>query len=171
MTAFSAESATLHVLAFREGVLSAVGHDLLLRATRFSAELSEDKSRLKVRCDAASLVVETAMRDGRPLPDAFSAADVRKIERSTREEVLEASRYPEILFETRSIDPAGTFTGTLDLHGRARELSGRWHLSDGRLEGELAIDQPAFGVRPFTAMLGALKVRREVVARLVLPVA
>ncbi len=169
MISFTAENATLKVLVFREGVLAAIGHDLVLRATRFSAQLSEARDRLVVRCEAASLEVESALRDGQPLPEAFDEADRRKIERSMREEVLDVRRHPEVVFESRTRAPAGTFTGLLTLHGQAREVSGKLSERDGRLEGELSIDQPAFGIRPFTAFLGGLKVRREVVVRLSLP--
>ena len=48
--------------------------------------------------------------------------------------------------------------GTLSLHGQ--ELSGEFAVkrSEGRAVAEVELDVRRFGIRPFTAMLGALRV-------------
>ena len=93
-----------------EGVLSAVGHDLLLRATAFEIAVETGAPRVSARLDAASLRVVTAMRErprasGRPL-----AADIREIEASIVESVLSARRFPEIRFVSSSVTERTTGT-------------------------------------------------------------
>jgi hypothetical protein len=96
------ESARCEVLVFREGLLATVGHDLLLRATALEISVDADVPSVSARIDARSLHVVTALRDGRPLPDALRPADVRDIERAIAGEVLRAVRFPEIrLVSTR----------------------------------------------------------------------
>jgi polyisoprenoid-binding protein YceI len=97
------------------------------------------------------------MRGGREEPAALSERDRRDIERSCAREVLESHRFPEITFTSSEVRP-GTVRGTLSLHGR--ELTGEFAIErvQDRAVAEVEIDVRRFGIRPFTAMLGALRV-------------
>jgi polyisoprenoid-binding protein YceI len=171
MRTYGPETARCEVVVLREGVLSAVGHDLLLRVGAF--ELAVDgEARVSARLDAASLRVVTALRDGRELPGALSPADVREIEASIASSVLSARRFPEIRFESSSVARQGdgyAVSGALTLAGATRPISFTVRRGAGRLVAEVPVDQPAFGIRPFRAMLGALRVRREVRVRASIP--
>ena len=155
MTRFGPGTATCEVFTFREGVLAAVGHDLKLRPERF--EIDAGASSVRARFDAGSLRVVAAMGSGREDPEGLSERDRREIERSCADQVLEARRFPEITFNSNEIKP-GAVRGTLALHGR--ELGGEFAVRrDGdRAVAEVEIDVRRFGIRPYTAMLGALRV-------------
>jgi YceI-like domain len=155
MARFGPDTATCEVFTFREGVLAAVGHDLKLRAERF--EIEADGHSVHARFDAASLRVVAAMRGGREDPESLSERDRREIERSCAGEVLEAHRFPEITFTSNEMRHDAV-QGTLVLHGR--ELAGHAAIRrDGdRAIVEVEIDVRRFGIRPYTAMLGALRV-------------
>jgi polyisoprenoid-binding protein YceI len=155
MARFGPDTATCEVFTKREGVLSAAGHDLKLRTEKF--EIEADASSVRARFDPASLRVAAAMRGGREEPAALSERDRRDIERSCAREVLESHRFPEITFTSSEVRP-GTVRGTLSLHGR--ELTGEFAIErvQGRAVAEVEIDVRRFGIRPFTAMLGALRV-------------
>jgi hypothetical protein len=143
------------VFTFREGVLAAAGHDLKLRPESF--EIEADTGSVRARFDAGSLRVVAAMRGGREDPAALSERDRRDIERNCAREVLEAHRFPEIAFTSSAVQPAFV-RGTLSLHGR--ELSGDFVVKQagGRAIAEVELDVRRFGIRPYTAMLGALRV-------------
>ncbi|MFL5313108.1 MAG: YceI family protein, partial [Myxococcales bacterium] len=155
MGRFGPDTATCEVFTYREGILAAVGHDLKLRAERF--EIDADATSVRARFDPSSLRVSAAMRGGREDPAALSERDRREIERSCAREVLEAERFPEITFTSTEMQH-GSVRGTLSLHGR--ELSGEFAVkrSEGRAVAEVELDVRRFGIRPFTAMLGALRV-------------
>jgi polyisoprenoid-binding protein YceI len=172
MPTFGPDMATCEVFTFREGLLSAAAHDLVLRVEAFAIEVDPAAVSVKATFDAGSLRVVSALRDGRPLPGALSAADVRDIERAIREKVLLAARYPEIRFTSTGAapQPGGyELRGALALAGRSRPLVVAVREAAGRLEAEVPLHQPDFGIRPYSAMLGAIRVKPDVRVRISVP--
>jgi polyisoprenoid-binding protein YceI len=159
------------VLTFKDGLLAAVAHDLQLRVSRFTVEVADDGSAVSARFDAASLRVVAALRDGRP-SDALSARDRRSIEASIADEVLEVRRYPEIRFRSTSVAQAGEraeIAGELTLHGHTRPLALAAARRDGKWRAEVALQQPDFGITPYTALLGTLRIQPRIVIRVLVP--
>lgn len=172
MTTFGPDTATCEVLTFREGLLSAAAHDLVLRVGTFAIDVDPAVPAVRATFDAASLRVLTALRDGRPLPGALSAADARDIERAIREKVLHAERFPEIRFAASAVSARQDgyeVRGTLTLAGRSRELAIDVREAAGRLGAEVSLHQPDFGIRPYSAMLGAIRVKPDVRVRVSVP--
>ncbi len=159
MTRFDPSTASCDVFTFREGALARVGHDLKLRATRFQIEA--DRAFVRARFDAQSLRVVAAMRAGLEDPFALSDTDRRDIERTCARQVLEAHRFPEIVFTSSAVEP-GLVRGILSLHGT--EASGDFAVEqvEGRAVAEMELDVRRFGIRPYSAMFGALRVAPRV---------
>jgi YceI-like protein len=159
MARFDASTAWCEVFTFREGALAAVGHDLKLRATRFEIEVGT--TGVRARFDAGSLRVVAAMRAGREDPGALSEGDRREIERTCARQVLEVNRFPEIAFTSSEVKP-DRVRGILSLHGS--HLPGDFAVNrvDGRAVAEVELDVRPFGIRPYSAMLGALRVAPRV---------
>lgn len=172
MAQYDANNAECSVFTFKEGLLSPVAHDLRLKVTRFSVTVDDAAAAVVASFDAASLVVDTPMKDGVENPSALSAADKAKIETQIREEVLHSRKYPEVTFRSRSLlaraDGGYDFTGELTLHGVTRELSGGTRSAAGRQVVELTLHQPHFGIEPYKAMFGTLKIQSDVKVRLTL---
>ena len=159
-----ASTAECLVYTFREGLLSAVGHDLCLRVERFAVEVTGDAQAPAIlgRFDAASL---------RPTGDV-SPADARKIERNAAEDVLDARRFPTIEFRSTRVVRDGErarIDGTLSLHGHTRPLSFDATADAAAWRAEVRLDQRDFGIAPFSAMLGTLRVRPDVLVRIAVP--
>jgi len=169
---FGPDTATCEVLTFREGFLSAMAHDLLLRVGAFELAVDPEAPSVSARLDARSVRVVTALRDGRPLPGALRPADVRDIEKTISGTVLRADRFPEIRFTSNAVSRAGDgydVRGALALCGATGELSVPVRRDGDRLRAEVTIHQPAFGIRPYAAMLGTLRVRPDVIVRVSVP--
>lgn len=149
------------VFTYKEGLLSPIAHDLRIRVSRFVIEADAD--RVRARFDAASLRVECALRDGAEHP--LSERDRRQIEHHIADGVLKARRWPEIRFDSRAVTEEGA-SGTLTLCGVERPLGVPMRREDGRRVCEVRLHQPDFGIRPFRAMLGTLKVKPDVLVRL-----
>jgi polyisoprenoid-binding protein YceI len=160
------------VFTLKEGLLSPIAHDLRIAVTRFSVEVDDAKSSVTASFDTSSLVVEMPLKEGRDNPSALSEADKAQIGKQIREEVLHSARFPQASFRSRSLsareDGGYDVTGDLSLHGVTRPLSARSELVGGRQELSLVLHQPDYGVTPFKAMLGTLKIRAEVTVRLLL---
>jgi polyisoprenoid-binding protein YceI len=150
----------------RDGLASQVGHDLSIEVTRWSGELTvaDDLSPtgLTVRIDMNSLVVRAGTGGLKPLTDR----DRREIAVTARK-VLGADRHPEAVFSASGFEAGsgggGVIAGTLTIAGAERPV--RLQLSesrDGVYQAAASVLQSAFGVKPYTALLGALRVRDAV---------
>jgi YceI-like domain len=161
-------SAEVLVLVRREGLLSAVGHDVALRVARFEIEVDGDPptAAVRARFDPSSLEVVSAIRGDREVP-GLSAADRQQIERNVHE-VLRPDLHPEITFSAVAGPDAAT--GEVTVHGVTRRLAVPWRTEGSRRVAEVPLDQRDFGIPPFRALMGTLKVKPLVLVRVRLPV-
>lgn len=157
------------VQAFAEGMFSAFGHDPVIAIRDFTGEArcaspSLEAASLRVTVRAGSLAVA----------DAKSDKDRREIERAMHEDVLESAVYPDIVFESTDVAASrlarGRYrvriVGDLTLRGVTR--NNLWvyakviMLEDGlRAEGEFTLRQTDYGIKPFSAAGGTMKVKNE----------
>ena len=100
--------------------------------------------------------------------------DRREIKRQMRDDVLEVSRYPEIVYECSRFSASKiaegqyqlTLNGDLTLHGitRNRPLSARVTVSGDTLVGfgDFSLNQSDYEIKLVSALSGTLKVKDEV---------
>lgn len=172
MLTFGPDRATCEVLTFKEGLLSPVAHDLLLRVTSFQIDVESAAPAVSAQFDAGSLRVASAMREGQPVPGALRPTDAKEIEATISREVLRVSRFPVVRFASASVSRTGAgyeIAGQLTLLGATRDLALRVRRDAGQLTTEVRVVQPDYGIRPYRAMLGTLRVKGEVVVRVSIP--
>jgi polyisoprenoid-binding protein YceI len=164
-------AAQCHVLTYCDGLLASFGHDLELAVTRFDVRVDPDARRADASFDAASLRVQRAFKQGvehRGLSDA----DRRTIEDNARRDVLDVKRYPEVRFRTtRVTDVEGGWdvAGKLMLHGKERDVPVQLRRDGDRWVASVPLRQTDFGITPYSAFFGGLKVKPDLVVRLSLP--
>ncbi len=165
MIKLSSPAVDVRVFVYREGLLSAAGHDVELLAKKVSLELELDTQRVRAEIWTGSLEVLHALQDGKPAPGALSAADRLEIQRNLARTVLEVDRFPSIYFEGRVVED-DKLLGALRIHGVTHPLDVKVK-RDGTqsAEVEARLDQRRYGIKPFTALLGALKVKPEILVR------
>jgi polyisoprenoid-binding protein YceI len=159
-------SGELLVLTYREGVAQRAGHDLVLEATAWTAtvEVGDDgmPASVAVHADPRSLHVRRGLHGAKPLTDSDRASIRQNIVRK----VLGTS---PIAFESTSIDgvPARmVVAGDLTVAGATRRAAFIATSDEaGRVTGSLALRQTEWGITPYRALMGALKVRDEVEVR------
>jgi hypothetical protein len=170
MPSYDERTSDCWVFTFKEGLLSPVAHDLRLRVTKFSLEVAGASSAIIASFDTSSLRVDTPMKEGAENPTALSAADKDKIAAQIRDDVLHSARHPEATFRSSAVsarsDGGYDIDGELTLHGVTRRLGAQTRLVAGRQQLELTLHQPDFGITPYRAMLGTLKIRPDVLIRL-----
>jgi len=167
---FSASQSKLEMDVYKEGFFKAFGHDHLVGAREFSGRVVVDETRMEkssvtLRVSAKSLTVMD--------PDA-SPKDRKEIQDTMQgETVLDAAKFPEIVFTSTGVGGIGgkagawrlTVEGTLKLHGTERKISFplKLSLNGGQLaaEGELRLRQTDFGITPIKVGGGSVKVKDE----------
>ena len=173
MPHYDATRAEVLVHTSREGVLSPVGHDLELAATTLTLDVDEATGAVEVRIDARALRLRGALVDGQVQAGRISAGDARTIEAHTWDGVLAVTRFPEVRFSGKiareSPDGGHLVEGTLTLHGVSRPLAFTTVRAGDFETADVPLEQTDFGIKPFRAMLGALRVRSRVVVKLRIP--
>jgi polyisoprenoid-binding protein YceI len=87
-------------------------------------------------------------------------------------DVLEPGKYPEISFRSRSVERTGSTVrvqGSLDLHGVRRDIAFDARQQGDRWVARVPVNQPDFRIKPYQALLGALRVKPEVVVEVSVP--
>lgn len=150
----------------REGIGSRAGHDLTLEVTDWSAQVEVPESGpaeaiVTARLELATLTVRGGTGGARPLTEK----DRREIEENARR-TLGVEDQTAATFESSRVvtdGDGGTIIGTLTLRGTATPIEVRVRsLAPGHYRGTAVMKQSAYGVKPYSAFLGALKVRDDV---------
>jgi len=169
---FDASSAECVVYTYAEGLLSAFAHDLKLRVERFTLDVDEATGVIEGRFDASSLRVLGAIHAGADEPKPLSERDRQEIERAMVRDVLATDRHPGIRFLSSRVTLLGNdlrIEGVLTIHGETRPIATIARQACGRLVAETVIHKPDFGIAPYSALLGALRVKPDVRVRLTVP--
>jgi polyisoprenoid-binding protein YceI len=159
MPTLGPDDGTLTVSTGRKGAASKAGHDLVIEVTNWQATLDlSDSPSLTLTADSRSLEV----REGTGGIKALDADDKANIEQTIDDEVLRGSA---IEFRSTGVAVDGervSVHGDLDLGGRSRPIAFDLLLSDGRLAGSAVLKQSDWGMQPYSALFGTLKVADEV---------
>ncbi|MFO0667767.1 MAG: YceI family protein [Polyangiaceae bacterium] len=156
ITKLDPTNATCRVYTFKEGLLSAVGHDLAFKVETFAVTATAEE--VKGTFDLRTLHLLGAVHGGVTTP--CDAADRKRIEQSMTDDVLQLRKFPSATVSGTRHE--NTFSGNLTLHGVTKSLEATaTRVGDGsQMVIELVPSQ--FGIKPFRAMLGALRVEDRV---------
>ena len=159
---FGAGQGKITLLTARDGLAAQVGHDLIIEITQWSAELEvaddHTPAGLTARAELNSLVV----REGTGGVKALTDRDRREIA-VTASRLLRTDRHPIATFTASRFEPGqeggGAVHGTLSLAGAERPLRLEVGKNGERtFHATASVRQSDFGVKPYTAFLGVLKV-------------
>ncbi len=162
--ALGPEDGTLSVRTGKKGAASKAGHNLLIRVDRWGAtvQLSDDpaQSVLELTADSTSMTVLEGTGGVQSLGDD----DKVGIALTINQEVLKGT---PISFRSTAVRPDGDgqlhVTGDLELAGGVNLIAFDVEIADdGRLTGKASVKQTAWGMKPYTALFGTLKVADDV---------
>ncbi len=161
MNAFNADALRLSILTRRDGLLARAGHDLRLQANALRFWL--DHEGVHLRIDSAHIEPVCARMGDRDMPLLLSESDLRRIGQNLRGEVLRVQRFPEIAFDAPLPSSGqGSLDGHLTLCGVRRPQRVFLLRRGAALSATAVLTQSAFGIEPYSTMLGAIRVRDEV---------
>ncbi|HKA95697.1 MAG TPA: YceI family protein [Streptosporangiaceae bacterium] len=160
------ESGRLLVKTARTGLGAKAGHDLTIEVTRWRGNVVIDTanpagSSVTVEADVDSFEIREGTGGVKPLTDA----DRADIKNTIRGKLLKTARYPTITFASRRVSGTGEsfrIDGDLTIMGATQPVTVEGRLADGHARGSAVVVQSRWGIRPYTAFLGALKLRDEV---------
>lgn len=157
------------VRAFVGGLLSAVaGHDHTIAIRDFSGTAAFTYGSV-----TPAALQFTVKADSLAVTDKVSESDRNKIQTTMRNEVLDVNNYPEITFRSTGITAArleeGKYrtkiTGDLTLHGTTRAITMdatvTFYEASLQAEGQFALRQTEYGIKPVTVAGGTIKVKDE----------
>jgi YceI-like domain len=158
------ENGKLTIRTGRRGAAAKAGHDLLILVTAWQAtiEVGDDSAATSISLDADP----TSLRvlEGTGGMQALDDDDKDNIQQTIDDEVL---LRKGITFRSTSAEAAAgsriSVKGELTLVGTAHPTAFDVIVGDGhRLSGSLEIRQSDWGIKPYSALFGALKVADEV---------
>ncbi len=154
-------NATLQVKTYREGVVSKAVHDLVIEVTGWHATVTSGAGSTPVgvnlSADPRSLRVRDAHGGAKPLTDR----DRREIAENINRKVLgeQAIDFRSTGVERPAADARLRVIGELRMAGRIRPVSFEVGIGpDGHVEGTFRLRQSDWGIKPYTALMGGLRV-------------
>jgi polyisoprenoid-binding protein YceI len=149
------ENGRLILHTSREGVAAQAGHDLTIEMTRWSGRLQVGidpaASELTVTVEMGSMRIVDGTGGIKPL----SEQEKHEIIRNARK-ILSVDRYPEGTFVAEKISD-DTVDGMLSLLGRSHEVRLAYWFDGARYRVSGIVRQSDYGIKPFSAFFGALK--------------
>jgi polyisoprenoid-binding protein YceI len=154
------QDGTLSVRTGKGGAASKAGHNLVIEVERWgaTAQFADDpaQSVLELTADSTSFTV----REGSGGMKSLDDDDKRGISQTINEEVLKGTA---IAFRSTAVRPDGDgrlhVTGDLELSGGVNLIAFDVEVGDeGRLTGHAKLKQTEWGMKPYSALFGTLKV-------------
>lgn len=156
---------SLTVHTFRAGMGAKIGHDLVLEAKKWNGTVNLDAdnpsaSSVELTVDLKSLEIVSATGGVKPLSDKDRADIAKNIEKT-----LDTGKHPNVTFKSTSVsgsEPTVTINGDLTIKGQTRPVTLNVTANGDKVTGKASVVQTEFGIKPFSAMMGALKVRDSI---------
>jgi polyisoprenoid-binding protein YceI len=157
------DNATLQVKTYREGMAQKVGHDLVIDVTGWQATVTTGEDSTPVSVELSADPTSMRVRDGHGGAKPLSDKDRGEIVKNIEKKVL--GRH-SIAFRSTGVerrDGRLQLSGELEMGGTARPVSLEVDMgADGRVGCTVPLQQSQWGIKPYTALMGALKVRDDV---------
>ena len=159
------ENGTLSVKTKRTGAAAKAGHDLRIDVTAWQAtlEVGEDPTQASIVLDADATSLR--VREGTGGLQALGDDDKASIQQTIDDNVL---KRQAIEFRSTAVQASAdgnriSVQGELTLVGKARPIAFDLAVADdGKLSGSAVVKQTDWGIAPYSALFGALKVADEV---------
>lgn len=153
-------------LSVRTGVTgraARMGHRLTIAMNSWHATVAwsdGEPSEVHMTVDVDSLEVLGGEGGVTPL-----SGPEKLLARSNALKVLDVKRFPQIVFDTTAIertDTAYRLAGTVQIHGTARDIAVDLSVEDSgdvwRMSADVDVRQTDFGLKPYSMLMGAMKV-------------
>ena len=171
--AFGPSDGQLRLKVYREGVASKMGHDLVIEVKDWSAKVDahpDDLSQSSV--EATAEVPSFTVVEGTGGTKPLTRTDKADIKKNIDEKILKDTST--ITFRSNGTATVSgsrvSVPGELTINGTSRPIDVDIELDGGKARARFKVVQSQFGIKPFKAFMGALKVRDDVEVELEVPI-
>ena len=155
---FGPGNGSLKIKTGKEGAAAKMGHDLVIAVNTWEARIDGNGPTLLLTADPSSVEVLEGTGGAKPLSDK----DKNDIKSNIAKKVLGSS---QISFQSTGVQDHGTHMivdGDLSIAGKSAPVSIPLTVVGDNVTGSVTLSQKDFGIKQFSAMMGALKVKDEV---------
>ena len=146
---------SLKIKTGKEGAAAKMGHNLTLVVNSWEATVEGgDSPSISLTADPSSVEVESGEGGAKPLGDK----DKKDIKKTIDGKVLGSS---QITFTSSEVTDSEA-KGDLSIAGSSSDVTIPISVSGDKISGSTTLNQSDFGVKPFSTMMGALKVKDQV---------
>jgi hypothetical protein len=146
---------SLKVKTGKEGAAAKMGHNLVLGVNSWEATVEGgDSPSIKLTADPSSVEVVSGEGGAKPLGDK----DKKDIKKTIDNKVLGSS---QITFTSSEVTDSQA-KGDLSIAGKSSDVTVPLSISGDKISGSIQLNQSDFGIKPFSTMMGALKVTNQV---------
>jgi polyisoprenoid-binding protein YceI len=152
------------VKVYKAGLLGGFGHNHDIQAPVQQGVVDEEKGMVELVIDARQLKVMDQELSDKDRDEVQQNMDGPK--------VLDLQQFPRIRFQSTSARPSGsnkwTVQGNLEIHGQTRPVTLQVERYAGlaspaaRYRGSIQLRQSDFGIRPYSSIGGAIKIKDEI---------
>jgi polyisoprenoid-binding protein YceI len=155
-------SGTMALYTFKQGPLSSLAHDLKLSLEEFSVD--QEGEDVVVTCPLDTLRVDGVVDGDSVDTSRPSAADRKRILAAVHDEILDSSRYPTAVYRAKARAEGSGYAleGFLTLRGVTQLVDFSARRQGSFLCGEVELAPSRFGIEPYRALLGAIKLSDRV---------
>src|SRR3954468_11152213 len=140
---------TIQIFTFKEGLMSAVAHDLRVSLKTFAVTL--DGSAVNAEFDLESLVVDGPMQHGVLQADQYDASKKADVAKAMHGEVLHTDKHPKASY-SGTATPAGDgfrVEGQLQLAGKTQPLAFAVRNEGGTYRAEFELQPSRWGIAQY----------------------
>ncbi len=160
----AADASSIRIFTFKRGILSKIAHDLQIRVDGFEirpAEPATDGTAVEADFLPDHFRVEGTVKNDRLDEGGLSDADKREIKATMRDKVL-ASQPIRFRGTARESGAGYSVDGTLSMAGRDASVAFTLARREHRLVGAVELQPSRWGIEPYKAMMGAIKLEDRV---------
>lgn len=172
---FGPENMDLSIYAYKSGLLSTLGYDLLIKPADFKLcmEIKGEnpaENRMELELNTDSMEVVSLMAGGKINDAVLTVGHKNEIESEIKSnKILDVKRYPKIIFTSRKIFKETNclkVTGDLAIRDTIKEieliLKKDIEPPGSKIYGSFDLYQSKFGIRPYSAMFGTLHLKDKI---------
>jgi polyisoprenoid-binding protein YceI len=153
----------LLINVWKDGVAAKMGHDLTLLCTRWNgtADINPENP---AACSVSATIDLDGIQvlEGKGGAKALSEGDKGDIKKNLHKTLGSG----QVSFKSTGVSASGStvqLQGQLTINGKSGPVNITVNADDnGQVTGKTTFNQTAFGIKPFSAMLGALKIKDAV---------
>jgi len=150
---------TIHVYTFKDGMLSAVAHDLCVRLEQFAITLEGEA--VHGEFDLKSLFLDGPVRDGAVHPEDYDASKRADVEKAMHNDVLHTDKHPKARFAGKASPKGEGFavSGELELCGKTAPIAFEVSRAGGAYRASVELVPSRWGIAQYKALLGTIRLK------------